>query len=72
MKERQQSLYIKRRTLEKKKRKRKVVQRILFSSFNDSGDGYVSNSTLEGLVIKGGVGGQATGGGQVRVYIRFL
>lgn len=42
--------------------------KVNLSSFNDSGDGYVSNSTLEGLVIKGGVGGQATGGGKVKGY----
>lgn len=40
----------------------------LVSSYHDSGDGYVSNSTLEGLVIKGGVGGQATAGGKVRGF----
>lgn len=37
-------------------------------SYTESGDGYVSNSVLSGLTIKGGVGGQATGGGQVRGY----
>lgn len=38
------------------------------SSYSESGDGFVSNSELEGLTIKGGVGGQATGGGSVRGY----
>ena len=32
------------------------------------GDGFVSNSVLSGLKIKGGVGGQATQGGRVRGY----
>lgn len=38
------------------------------SSYNNSGEGFVSNSTLAGLTIKGGIGGQATGGGKVRGY----
>lgn len=38
------------------------------SSYNNSGEGFVSNSTLTGLTIKGGIGGQATGGGKVRGY----
>lgn len=49
-------------------KKKKSGSENIVSSYNDSGDGFVSNSTLEGLVIKGGVGGQATGGGQVRGY----
>ena len=31
------------------------------SSYNNSGEGFVSNSILTGLTIKGGIGGQATG-----------
>lgn len=38
------------------------------TSYNNSGEGFVSNSTLAGLTIKGGIGGQATGGGKVRGY----
>ena len=51
-----------------KKKKSKGSSENFVSSYGDSGDGYVSNSTLEGLVIKGGVGGQATGGGKVKGY----
>lgn len=38
------------------------------SSYSNSGEGFVSNSTLSGLTIKGGIGGQATYGGKVRGY----
>lgn len=61
-----ESLYKRMNPREKKKKKSSSDN--VVSSYNDSGDGFVSNATLEGLVIKGGVGGQATGGGQVRGY----
>lgn len=61
-----ESLYKRMNPREEKKKKSGLDN--IVSSYNDSGDGFVSNSTLEGLVIKGGVGGQATGGGQVRGY----
>ena len=61
-----ESLY--KRMKPREEKKKKSGSENIVSSYNDSGDGYVSNSTLEGLVIKGGVGGQATGGGQVRGY----
>lgn len=38
------------------------------SSYSNSGEGFVSNSVLSGLTIKGGIGGQATFGGKVRGY----
>jgi len=37
-------------------------------SVSSDGDDFVSNSVLQGLVIKGGVGGQATQGGKVKSY----
>lgn len=52
----------------KKKKKDEGSSDNIVSSYHNSGDGYVNNSILEGLVIKGGVGGQATGGGMVRGY----
>lgn len=61
-----ESLY--KRMNPREEKKKKSGSENIVSSYNDSGDGFVSNSTLEGLVIKGGVGGQATGGGQVRGY----
>ena len=63
-----ESLYKRMNPREEKKKKSKGSSENFVSSYGDSGDGYVSNSTLEGLVIKGGVGGQATGGGQVKGY----
>ena len=48
--------------------KSKTTSKAGLSSYSESGDGFVSNSELEGLTIKGGVGGQATGGGSVRGY----
>lgn len=64
-----ESLYKRNSPREKKKNKgsENTISNVV-SSYNNSGDGYVSNTTLEGLVIKGGVGGQATGGGMVRGY----
>lgn len=61
-----ESLY--KRMNPREEKKKKIGSDNIVSSYNDSGEGFVSNSTLEGLVIKGGVGGQATGGGQVRGY----
>ena len=64
-----ESLYKRNNPREKKKKKgSENTNSNVVSSYNNSGDGYVSNTTLEGLVIKGGVGGQATGGGMVRGY----
>lgn len=64
-----ESLYKRNNPREKKKKKgsENAISNIA-SSYNNSGDGYVSNTTLEGLAIKGGVGGQATGGGMVRGF----
>lgn len=64
-----ESLYKRNSPREKKKNKgsENTISNVV-SSYNNSGDGYVSNTTLEGLVIKGGVGGQATGGGMVRGF----
>ena len=64
-----ESLYKRNNPREKKKKKgSENTNSNVVSSYNNSGDGYVSNTTLEGLVIKGGVGGQATGGGMVRGF----
>ena len=64
-----ESLHKRNNPREKKKNKgsENTISNVV-SSYNNSGDGYVSNTTLEGLVIKGGVGGQATGGGMVRGF----
>lgn len=63
-----ESQYKRNNPREKKKKKGSDDDENIVSSYHKSGDGYVSNSTLEGLVIKGGVGGQATGGGMVRGF----